>query len=61
MAEENQEGWRVKHPGPERKPAAVRHICTERVIKPEGKPRIQKEDIDDYIFRHVTEPPVSRR
>ncbi len=51
----------MKHPGPERKPAAIRQICKERLMKPEENLRIQNEDVDDYIFRHVTDRPVSNR
>lgn len=51
----------MKRALPERKPARIRRVEPERINYPGKKPRQPIGDIDDYIFQHIIEKPVSDR
>ena len=51
----------MKRALPERKPVRIRQVETGQIERPSEPPRQHAGDVDDYIFRHMTEKPVSDR
>lgn len=51
----------MKRALPERKPVRIRQVEIGQIKRPTESLRQHAGDIDDYIFPHMTEKPVSNR